>query len=133
MKQIKITENAPKTIFCDIDGTLIRHPNHDGKERLHDIPKPNHKAEALPGTLTKLWEWEGNGYKIILTTGRKESMRSTTEKQLKEIGIFWDHLIMGLGSGQRYLINDLEPGTESNTANAINLERDAGIGTIKEL
>ncbi len=133
MKQIKITENAPKAIFCDIDGTLIRHPNHDGKDRLYEIPKPNHKAEALPGTLTKLWEWEGNGYKIILTTGRKESMRSTTEKQLKEIGIFWDHLIMGLGSGQRYLVNDLEPGTEANTANAINLERDAGIGTIKEL
>ena len=40
---------------------------------------------------------------------------------------------MGLGSGQRYLVNDLEPGTEANTANAINLERDAGIATIKEL
>ena len=133
MKQIKLTEKAPKTIFCDIDGTLIRHPNHDGKERLYDIPKPSHKAEALPGTLEKLWEWESKGYHIILTTGRKESMRFTTERQLREVGIIWDHLIMGLGSGQRYLVNDLEPGTDVNTANAINLERDAGIATIKEL
>ena len=60
-------------------------------------------------------------------------MRSETEKQLKEIGLFWDQLVMGLGSGRRYVINDLEPGTEANTANAINLERDAGIGTIEEL
>ena len=133
MEQIKITEKAPKTIFCDIDGTLVRHPNHDGKKRLHDIPKPSHKAEALPGTIEKLWDWEAKGYNIILTTGRKESMRRVTEDQLVEIGIFWDHLIMGLGSGQRYLINDLEPGTEASTANGINLERDAGIATIEEL
>mgnify|MGYP003134790492 FL=1 len=133
MKQIKLTEKAPKTIFCDIDGTIIKHPNHDGNERLYDIPKPAHNAEALPGTLMKLWQWESKGYHIILTTGRKESMRKTTEDQLRRLGIFWDHLIMGLGSGQRYLINDLEPGTNVNTANAINLERDAGIGTIKEL
>tara|TARA_R100000278_G_C5425020_1_gene148037 strand:+ start:262 stop:663 length:402 start_codon:yes stop_codon:yes gene_type:complete len=133
MKQVKITETAPKTIFCDIDGTLIKHPNHDGKQRLFKIPKPTHEAEALPGTLDKLWDWESKGYNIILTTGRKESMRSETEKQLKEIGLFWDQLVMGLGSGRRYVINDLEPGTEANTANAINLERDAGIGTIEEL
>ena len=133
MKQVKITENAPKTIFCDIDGTLIKHPNHDGKERLYDIPKPGHEAEVLTGTLEKLWEWEAKGYNIILTTGRKESMRSNTEHQLKKEGIFWDQLIMGLGSGQRYVINDLEPGTLATTANAINLERDAGITTISEL
>ena len=133
MKQIKITKKAPKTICCEIYGTLVRHPNHDGKERLHNIPKPSHKAEALPGTIEKLWDWEAKGYNIILTTGRKESMRRVTENQLIEIGIFWDHLIMGLGSGQRYLINDLEPGTDANTANSINLERDAGIATIEEL
>ena len=60
-------------------------------------------------------------------------MRSETEKQLKEIGLFWDQLVMGLGSGRRYVINDLEPGTKASTANAINLKRDAGIGTIEEL
>jgi len=133
MEQIKITETAPKTIFCDIDGTLIKHPNHDGRQRLYEIPKPIHKAETLPGTLDKLWDWESKGYNIILTTGRKESMRSETEKQLKEIGLFWDQLVMGLGSGRRYVINDLEPGTKASTANAINLKRDAGIGTIEEL
>jgi len=133
MKQVKITKKAPKTIFCDIDGTLIRHPNHDGNERLYHIPKSDHEAEALPGTLEKLWDWEAKGYNIILTTGRKESMRYATELQLRRVGIFWDHLIMGLGSGQRYLINDLEPETDVDTANAINLKRDAGIGTIEEL
>jgi len=60
----------------------------------------------LPGTIEKLTEWEVNGFRIILTTGRKESSRSVTEKQLAQAGIFYDQLIMGIGGGARYLIND---------------------------
>jgi FMN phosphatase YigB (HAD superfamily) len=113
----------PKTIFCDIDGTLVK----------HDPPsltsKSDYKMELLEGTIEKLLEWDKKGYNIILTTGRKESLRKVTEHQLTESGIFYDYLIMGIGGGTRYLINDDKPeGTES--AFAINLKRNEGINNI---
>ena len=120
------SKNARKTIFCDIDGTLVKFP--ETFEGFKDLPKGKTKMKLLPGTLDKLWEWETSGYNIILTTGRKESMRDITEKQLKEAGIFWDHLIMGLGPGPRYLINDKNAGND--TAHAINVERNKGIGDL---
>lgn len=92
-------ESKP-TIFCDIDGTLVKH------SPLYDSCKENHKLIVLDGTIEKLTEWEIKGYRIILTTGRKESSRRVTEKQLSEAGIFYDQLIMGIGGGARYLIND---------------------------
>jgi hypothetical protein len=119
-------KNATKTIFCDIDGTLVKFP--DNVEDFKDIPKGNIPMEVLPGALDKLWEWETQGYRIILTTGRKESMRSITEKLLTDSGIFWDQLVMGLGPGKRYLVNDINNG--ENTAYAINVERNHGLGSV---
>lgn len=95
-------ESKP-TIFCDIDGTLVKHCP------LYESCKETHKMELLPGSIEKLSEWELKGYRIILTTGRKESLRKVTEKQLSEVGIFYDQLIMGIGGGARYLINDKKP------------------------
>jgi hypothetical protein len=90
---------------------------------------PDSKMTLLPGTTDKLLEWERLGYRIILLTGRKESMRQVTEQQLKEANIFYDLLIMGVGGGIRYLINDYKPdGTEA--AFAINIERNEGIKNI---
>ena len=114
----------PKTIFCDIDGTLVKHnpPSLTSK--------PDYKMELLEGTLEKLMEWDKNGYNIILITGRKESLRDITEKQLSEVGIFYDYLVMGIGGGARYLLNDNKPeGAEA--AFAINIPRNTGINNIK--
>lgn len=93
----------PKTIFCDIDGTLIKH------ELPINISKEDYKMELLNGTLEKLQEWDSKGYNIILTTGRKESLRKKTEEQLQKIGVIYDTLIMGIGGGDRILINDKKP------------------------
>lgn len=113
----------PKTIFCDIDGTLVRHVAPS------IAASPNHKMELLDGTLEKLLDWDKKGYYIILTTGRKESLRDITKKQLSEVGIFYDQLIMGIGGGTRYLINDKKP--EGNEAAfSVCLDRNKG---IKEL
>jgi hypothetical protein len=68
---------------------------------------------------------------IILTTGRKEGMRETTERQLREAGIVYDKLIMGIGGGTRVLINDLKPDREGDTAIAINLKRDIGVKDVE--
>ena len=118
--------SKPKTIFCDIDGTLCEYP-YTGKMISFDdeVMKP------LPHTLKKLWEWDKAGHMIILTTGRKEGMRKSTEAQLRRAGIIYDKLIMGIGGGARVLINDLKPDRPGNTAIAINLERDKGVSDVK--
>ena len=116
-------DTRPKTIFCDIDGTLVKHYPPSVSST------PTYKMELLDGTLEKLLDWDKKGYYIILTTGRKESLRKITEQQLSEVGIFYDQLIMGIGGGERYLINDCkEDGTQY--AKAINLPRNQGIKDI---
>jgi len=118
------SDTRPKTIFCDIDGTLVFHAPPTDSSNI------NYKMSILPGTLEKLLEWDKAGYNIILTTGRKESLRNVTEKQLSEVGIFYDQLIMGIGGGPRYIINDNKPNGDS-CAFAINLDRNLGIRNVK--
>ena len=116
----------PKTIFLDIDGTLIEHT----EEITEQLTK---KPILLKGTLETLTEWDRKGYNIILTTGRRESARKITEQQLSELGIFYDQLIMGLGGGIRVVVNDRKKNKTDDTAIAINLDRNYGIKEIKYL
>lgn len=116
--------NRPKTIFCDLDGTLVKHTNPI------DIQNPNLELEVLPGVHEKLIEWDTKGYCVIITTGRKESAREATVKQMSRVGINYDHLIMGFGGGDRILINDKKPDGRV-TAYSINLERNKGIEDVE--
>lgn len=115
--------NRPKTIFLDIDGTLVEHLGNIEKQCMQEL-------KLLPGTLEKLSEWDRKGYNIILTTGRREGSRRRTEEQLEKLGIVYDKLIMGIGGGARVLINDLKPDRDDNTAIAINLKRNLGIKDV---
>jgi hydroxymethylpyrimidine pyrophosphatase-like HAD family hydrolase len=118
--------SKPKTIFCDLDGTLVKHSNPI------DIQNPNLDLEVLPGVHEKLKEWDLKGYTIIITTGRKESARKSTEEQLRFAGIVYDQLIMGFGGGDRILINDKKPHEPNrDTAYTINLERNTGLVDIE--
>lgn len=113
--------NRPKTIFCDIDGTLIKHEGViTDQAKLEEI-------ELLPNALEAINNWDKNGYYIILTTGRKESLRKHTEKLLRKIGIVYDQLIMGIGGGNRILINDRKSNGSYNTAYCVNIVRNEGI------
>lgn len=94
----------PKTIFLDIDGTVLEQIGGLDKQ-MHLGPLPNH-SPLLPGVLDKLHEWDCLGYIVVLVTGRKESMRAVTERQLEYHGIYYDQLIMGIGGGVRVLINN---------------------------
>lgn len=86
--------------------------------------------KLLDGTIEKLIEWDKKGYNIILLTGRRESLRQQTERQLTEVGIFYDQLIMGVGGGCRVLINDKKPDGEI-TSVCFNPERNEGILDIE--
>ena len=121
-------EKRPKTIFCDIDGVLMRHSGDITKQHLLDP-----KEALLDGVKETITEWDRKGYRIILTTGRRESTRKFTEKQLGEAGIFYDHLIMGISGGVRVLINDHKVDSKQETAKAINLKRNDGVKGLEDL
>lgn len=110
-----------KTIFIDIDGTIVFQ-----KDNLSDVVL---EAPAiLPGVLGKFNSWNWCGYKIVITTGRKESTRESTEQGLRVLGLFWDHLIMGLDAGgERILINN---SNEHTTAQAITVKTNQGLEKI---
>ena len=113
--------DKPKTIFCDLDGTLVKHINPI------DIQNPDLELEVLPGVHEKLIEWDTKGYHVVITTGRRRSAREATVKQMQRAGINYDQLIMGFGGGDRILINDRKGNSDRDTAYAINLERDKGL------
>lgn len=112
----------PKTIFSDIDGTLLKHCGDITTQHNH-----NGLDIILPGVKEKIIQWDRNGYKIILVTGRRESTRKRTEEQLLEAGILYDQLVMGVSGGIRVLINDRKPSSTEDTATCINLTRNEGV------
>ena len=105
-----------KTIICDIDGTLVKY--------LGDVKGMTYgNATPLPGVVEHLNRWEQEGHKIILITGRRGSLRKRTEKDLQELAIPYDLLLMGYADSGRILIND--EGSKIK-AHAVSLERDSG-------
>ncbi len=89
-----------KTYFIDIDGTILEHiEDFENITRYKTLP-------ALPGAREKTVKWHCEGHMIILTTARPESLREITKEQLHNAGIVYDMLIMGIGAGERILIND---------------------------
>jgi hypothetical protein len=122
--QAKIKEfyiEKTKTIFCDIDGTILKHLH-----RFSDVS--SQEPILLDNVLAKFNEWDSQGNKIILCTARKESAREVTEKHLKQLGLCWDHLLMGLTSGPRIIINDKLNKMDSDRASSINLTTNEGFG-----
>ena len=108
-----------KTIICDIDGTIFQY----SPEGTAQIVQAN--PTLLPGVLQKFNEWEMKGCRIILITGRRESLREHTEACLTDFGIPFDILIMGFADTGRVLINDINWKGKVK-AHCVNLERDEG-------
>lgn len=112
-----------KTLFIDIDGTILKH-----QHTISDVHK--YPPKILPGVVEKINSWDSKGHKIIFVTARKESTRQITEDQLREFGLAWDQLIMGVSNGQRYLINDKLEVNDPNRAIAFNVITDEGFNSI---
>jgi len=123
-----------KTVFCDIDGTIVKHHGLGLSAQVSMDP------EILPGVIEKFNKWQSLGYTIILVTGRTSSMREETEAQLKSLGIFWNKLIMDLPNGPRVIVNDLKPNVRIKdsdldssklTALGMVVERNSGLEEVK--
>lgn len=109
------------TIFCDLDGTIIKHEN---------IPDYTKGVEILDGAKEKIEEWRKDNTFIVLTTSRDEQFRPELEKMLRSQNIKYEYLIMGLPPGPRYLINDKKPYSNIQMARAFEVERNIGIKSI---
>lgn len=108
-----------KTLFCDIDGTLIKNSGQYFVPRWGTQPP----LEANVAHMKKL---HARGRtQIILTTTRPESLRAMTEKQLADAGVPYDKLVLGLWHGQRVVINDYAKTNPFPSALAVNLKRNA--------
>lgn len=107
-------------MFCDIDGTILKHQGDVFKNASAD-------AFVLPGVYTAIREWEKRNYRIILITGRKESQRVATEAALRSLHIPYDHLLMGLPNGDRVIVNDRKEGGTVPTAYAVSPPRNDGL------
>ena len=107
------------TIICDIDGTIFEYSPQGTYAIVNEDPI------LLPGVVTQFNEWEMQGCKIILITGRRESLREHTEACLTDCGIPFDVLLMGYADGGRVLINDLNSKGKVK-GRVVNLTRDEG-------
>ena len=127
---INLTHRCPPTVFSDIDGTIWKH-EYDVRHSM------NGTQRLLPGVFDRFLEWHRQGFKIILTTGRPDSLREETERQLRELGVFYNQLVMDCGPGPRVLINDMEATSEDikfkAKAQAVNLIRDHGMEDLEIL
>lgn len=115
-------EKNANTIFCDIDGTIIKHEN---------IPNYKSGFQLLDGAKEKIKEWrKDNNCFIVLTTSRDEQFRPELELLLKNNDIIYENLVMGLPPGPRHLINDKKPYSNKTMALAHEVERDVGIKNL---
>lgn len=113
-----------RTIFVDIDGTILEHRDKNNIS----INQP-----LLPGVKEKFEEWKKRGDKIILTTARNRILRRVTEETLMGYGLQYDDLLMELGSGERIIINDEKPydGWEGKeTGIGVTVKRNEGLKNV---
>ena len=111
-----------KTIFCDIDGTIFEYRKFETYTSSNPTP--------IEDVVEKIKEWFDNGEQIILTTARPEYMRYRTMEELNMFNIPYTTLLMGIGRGPRYVINDMDPNKPGKRATGINLKRNEGFKDI---
>ena len=113
-----------ETIFCDVDGVLLKH-NNNSNDKIED-------NFLLKDCVNKLKEWKENNKLIILTTSRPKRTEYDFKILLKHLDIIYDDIIMGLNPGPRYLINDIKPSNPFvKQSISYNIIRDEGIDELK--
>jgi hypothetical protein len=107
------------SIFCDFDGVVVEH---------EDVPDFTRPLRVLPGSIERLQDWINQGYFIVITTARDAALEPAMRASLAAAQIPYHHLVMGLPSGPRFLINDRKPSALLvPQAQALEVERNQGI------
>lgn len=105
-----------KTIFIDLDGTLV----------FHNYQPNTEKDVFLPGAIEFLLNARTKGYYCVLTTNRSESnSREVISSLRKLINFEFDRTIFDLPVGIRVLINDNKD--EEVRALAFAIDRNVGL------
>ena len=131
------------TWFVDIDWTLVKHKTNvelddqlefisnvknifagftsQGSPMLHHDQQSSKitdiellDEELLPG-VKEFWNRIPEKDIIILTTAREERHRWLTQQMLNIFNLRYDQMIMAIGSGKRFLINDREESERLDT------------------
>jgi len=117
-------EQNYKTIFSDIDGTLIE------QVRFEDLDA--NIVNVLPGVAEKMNEWYEAGHHIVLTTARPWNLELVTKQQMETAGIRYHQIVMGIGREERILINNNSKGEPDNhRAMAVPVLRDGGFENLE--
>jgi hypothetical protein len=110
------------TYFVDIDGTLIKYRKFS---EINDIP-----PTPIQSVINKVNNEYDSGAHVVITTARPESFRDFSIRELQIIGVKYHQLVMEIGRGTRYIINDRDPeAPEADRAVGINLNRNEGLCT----
>jgi len=89
------------SFFFDVDGVLLKHK--DNSTNVLDDNTP------LKDNINFLRQLKQDKHKIVLTTARSTKYKKEFINLLKELNIPYDHLVTGLASGPRFLVNDRKP------------------------
>lgn len=108
-----------KTIFTDIDGTLVHQVNFENIDPF--------TSRALPGVVETMTKWFKEGHHIVLTTARPEELRNLTIQEMDLLGIPFHQLVMGIGRAERILINNTsEKNPKEKRATAVEVQKNIG-------
>lgn len=110
--------NDRPTIFCDIDGTIVKNQAPYGDNHYGTSPILLEK-----NILTLKRELE-RGSQIIFTTSRKSKWYNETRGMLNSLGFENCPIIMDLHHARRIVINDYAATNPYPSAVAVNLKRD---------
>lgn len=107
-----------KTIFCDIDGTIIKNQAEFWSPSYNDPP------EVLQDNVDRLLELQADGAQIIFTTARNKKYTDDIAVMLDRLGFKGYTLLTGLHHSVRIVVNDYSSTNPNPSCVAINLERD---------
>jgi Trk K+ transport system NAD-binding subunit len=110
---------SKKTIFSDIDGTLVHQVLFENIDPFTSV--------ALPGVVETMTKWFKEGHHIVLTTARPEELRHITIQEMDLLGIPFHQLVMGIGRAERILINNKSnKNPKEKRATAVEVEKNVG-------
>lgn len=110
--------NDKPTVFCDVDGTLIRSQSRFGEYSYFTDPV------ILENNFKVIKDMYDRGAQIIFTTSREAQYHDVTQSMLKKLGFEDCLLISGLNISNRILINDYNDANPYPRATAYNAKRD---------